>query len=89
MEIFEALEAMILVISEYFYQKSFDKKKTLRKRMPFLIIYIVSLFLIISGTTFLSFVLIYKKNQYFLGILLLLISILCIHLLLSPFLKKK
>lgn len=46
-ELFEGLEIVINMIIELVYDKAFDKKKNLTKRLPYIILYCLSLSFII------------------------------------------
>ena len=88
-DIATACEAIMDVIGELIIDRAFDKKVELRKRIPFIIIYI----LILSGFTFLlgfiSINLIIRKNYF--GFLFLIMAILSLFMLIYPFIfyKKK
>lgn len=87
MEIFDGLEAILTIISEFLYDKAFNKKKKLINRLPYIIIYIIILGLIIFGSIYLGITLI-DNNNSLLGFLLLGIAILFIVLLICPFVLK-
>lgn len=87
MEIFDALEAILTVVSEFLYDKAFNKSIKLIKRIPYLLIYIAVLIIIIIGLVYLAINLINNKNILF-GFSLLIIAILCIFILLFSILKR-
>lgn len=85
--IFDALEGLIDIITSFLYNKSFDKNKKMIKRLPYIIIYIVILILIISLLTYFGTILINTNN--ILGYILLFFSLLCMYILIYPFIKNK
>lgn len=46
--IFMALEGLFDLIGEFIFDKAFDKKKTLKLRLPYIIIYVLTLTIIIT-----------------------------------------
>lgn len=87
MEIFDGLEAILTIITEFLYNKAFDKNKKILKRLPYIIIYILLLVLIVFGLSFLGIILI-KNKQELLVFFCVIISGICVILLIVPFLKK-
>lgn len=85
--IFDALECLIDIITSFLYNKAFDKNKKMIKRLPYIIIYIVILILIISLLTYFGTILINTNN--ILGYILLFFSLLCMLILIYPFIKNK
>lgn len=85
--IFDALECLIDIITSFLYNKAFDKNKKMIKRLPYIIIYIVILTLIISLLTYFGTILINTNN--ILGYILLFFSLLCMLILIYPFIKNK
>ncbi len=47
-EIFIAIEGLLDLMTEFILDRAFDKKKTLKKRLPYIIFYILILSLIIT-----------------------------------------
>lgn len=87
MEILDGLEAILTVITEFLYNKAFDKNRKILKRLPYIIIYILLLVLIVFGLSFLGIILI-KDKQELLGCFFMIISVIFVILLIVPFLKK-
>ncbi|MDD3340639.1 MAG: hypothetical protein PHN72_00335 [Bacilli bacterium] len=75
MEIFDGLEVIITAIDTFLIEPAFDKKKSLAKRLPYLILYILIEIALVIGGLFLS-ILFVKDDNLFVGILLLLVSLL-------------
>ena len=74
------------MIIELIYNKAFDKKKNLTKRIPYIALYSFLLSLIIIGLIYLIIIL-FKNEYIILSISLTLIVILLLYLLIKPFFK--
>ena len=84
--IFMALEGLFDLIGEFIFDKAFDKKKTLKLRLPYIIIYVLTLTIIIAFLIIGSIYLLQDSNL--IGIALLIFSILFVVILIFPFIKK-
>lgn len=88
MEIFEAVESIFSVMFEFVYEHAFCKENTLKKRLPYLLLYyfvFVSFFLIFM---YVIFHLIVKRNMVILGCFISIIPILCLTAIFYPVIKK-
>lgn len=81
-----ALEGLFDLIGEFIFDKAFDKKKTLKLRLPYIIIYVLTLTIIIAFLIIGSIYLLQDSNL--IGIALLIFSILFVVILIFPFIKK-
>lgn len=86
-EIFIAIEGLLDLITEFILDRAFDKKKTLKKRLPYIIFYILILSLIIACLLIGGIYLV--KNNNLIGIILLAFAVTFITLLVYPFIKYK
>ena len=86
-EIFIAIEGLLDLMTEFILDKAFDKKKTLKKRLPYIIFYILILSLIITCLLIGGIYLAEVNNL--IGIILLAFAIIFIALLVYPFIKYK
>lgn len=83
--ILEALSIILQLIDEFLHKKVFNKKMKLLKRIPYIFLYVVIMFSLIYGITWLGIILI-KDNNLFGYIFLLISLILIIYIIYS--LKK-
>lgn len=82
-EIFIAIEGLLDLIGEFILDKAFNKKKSLKTRLPYIIAYILILIFIITCLTIGGIYLIKESNL--IGIILLVFAVLCIVGLIYPF----
>ena len=80
-------EACMDILNELIIDKAFNKKVKLRKRIPFIIIYILVLLMIISLLTFVGINLVIKKSIF--GYFFLLMDLLALFMLIYPFIFYK
>ncbi len=85
-EIFTALEGLFDLIGKFVLDKAFNKNNTLKERLPFIIIYILTLVLIIVCLIIGGVYLI--KDNNLIGIILLVFALLFIIMLAYPFIKN-
>ena len=86
-EIFIAIEGLLDLITEFILDRAFNKKKTLKKRLPYIIFYILILSLIIACLLIGGIYLV--KDNNIIGIILLAFAVIFIALLVYPFIKYK
>ena len=87
-EIALACEAILDTINEFIYDKAFDKTRKLSKRIPFILIYCLTLLLLIALLVFIGVNLV-LDNNWFGYLLLLLFSLLICFVLIYPFIFYK
>lgn len=80
-------EAFINIIDELIFDRAFNKKIKLSKRLPFIIIYVLILLGLLSLLIFIGINLVIKRSLF--GYLFLLMSLLILFLLIYPFLFYK
>ena len=85
-EIFTALEGLFDLIGKFILDKAFNKNKTLKERLLYIILYILILSLIIASLIIGGVFLI--KDNNLIGIALLIFAVLFIVILIYPFIKK-
>lgn len=86
-DIATACEAIMDVIREFLFDRAFDKKIKLSKRIPFIIIYVLLLSLLTFLLGFISISLIIRKNYF--GYLFIIMSLLSLFMLIYPFIFYK
>ena len=85
-EVFTAIEGLFDLIGEFISDRAFDKKKALKRRLPYIIAYILVLIVIITCLIVGCIYLI--KSSNLIGIILLIFAFLFIIMLIYPFVKK-
>lgn len=88
-EIALACEAILDTINEFIYDKAFDKTRKLSKRIPFILIYCLTLLLLIALLVFIGVNLVLDNNWFGYLLLLLLFSLLICFVLIYPFIFYK
>ena len=86
-EIFTAIEGVFDLLGEFIYARAFNKEKSLKRRLPYIIFYVLILILIIVCLTIGGIYLI--KDANLIGIILLIFTCLFIIMLVYPFIKYK
>lgn len=87
MEIFEALEGILTILSECINEKAFAKDISLSKRLPYILIYTLFFTIIIIGLFYLGIIFI-KRNAIVAAIFCFIFFVLCIIMMVGPFVKK-
>ena len=85
-EVLTAIEGLFDLLAEFILDKAFNKNKTLKERLPYIILYILVLVLIITSLIIGGVFLI--KDNNLIGIALLIFAVLFIIILIYPFIKK-
>ena len=80
-------EACMDILNELIIDKAFNKKVKLRKRIPFIVIYVLILLMIIGLLTFVGINLVIKKSIF--GYFFLLMDLLALFMLIYPFIFYK
>ncbi len=85
---FEALEGILTILSDYLQEKAFDKDINLSKRLPYILVYILSFTIIIIGLFYLGIVFI-NSNNIVVAVFCFIFFILCVIMMCRPFIKNK
>ena len=85
-EVLTAIEGLFDLLAEFILDKAFNKNKTLKERLLYIILYILVLVLIITSLIIGGVSLI--KDNNLIGIALLIFAVLFIVILIYPFIKK-
>lgn len=80
-------EACMDILDELIIDKAFNKKVKLRKRIPFILIYVLILLSLLSLLTFVGINLVIKKNIF--GYFLLFMDLIILFMLIYPFIFYK
>lgn len=88
MEIFEAIEGIFSVMFEFVYGRAFNKGKTMKQRLLYLVLYYFVFICLLNIFTYLSFYLITKRDMVAFGCLIFMIPLLCSIAIFYPLIKK-
>ncbi len=83
----EAFEAIFDILNELVIDKAFNKKMSIKRRLPYILIYYITIILLLFFTIFLSINFIKQKN--IIGYFLVLIDIILFLLLFLPLFNFK
>lgn len=83
----EAFEAIFDILNELVIDKAFNKKMSIKRRLPYILIYYITIILLLFFTIFLSINFIKQKN--IIGYFLTLIDIILFSLLFLPLFNFK
>lgn len=87
MDFLDGIEILIEILYEFVFEKAFNKDKILKKRLPYIIIFVLAMTVIIGILTYIGFKLLLSKNIF--GYFIVLFDILMFLSLLYPFFKRK